>query len=59
MTPKSRPAPWVREELLHPLSISATLAGLAKLLVSVLDVVFLVALTLMKGAAFVLVYTVW
>ena len=34
-------------------------AGLATLLVSVLDVVFLVALTLMTGAAFVMVYTLW
>jgi hypothetical protein len=33
--------------------------GLSNLLVNLLDVVFLVALTLMTGAAFVLVYTVW
>ena len=109
MTQPYRPAPWVREELLSLLSISATLAGLcvtvvalmkalgketdsatiaddmfavcallflastylifwalktskpglATLLVKLLDVVFLVALTLMTGAAFVLVYTVW
>ena len=109
MTPPPKPAPWVREELLHLLSVSATLAGLcvtvvalmntlgqrnstatvvddmfalcallflastylifwalktknpglAKLLVRLLDVVFLVALTVMTGAAFVMVYTVW
>ncbi len=109
MTPPSKPAPWVREELLSLLSISATLAGLcvtvvalmktlgtvstaatiaddmfavcsvlflaetylifwalktqrpglANTLVSVLDVVFLLALTLMTGAAIVMVYTVW
>ena len=28
VTPPHRPAPWMREELLHLLSISATLAGL-------------------------------
>ena len=33
--------------------------ALSNLLVSMLDVVFLVALTLMTGAAFVMVYTVW
>ena len=27
MTPQNRPAPWLREELLHLLSISATLAA--------------------------------
>ncbi len=109
MTKPLRPATWLREDLLHLLSVSATLAGLsvtvvalmktlgrksgsvtiaddmfavcallflancylifwalktsktslANLLVSVLDVVFLVALTLMTGAAFVMVYTVW
>jgi hypothetical protein len=109
MTPHSKPAPWVREELLLLLSASATLAGLcvtvvalmkalgkpsgsatvaddlfavcsllflatiymifwalktkkpclATLLVRTLDVVFLVALTLMTFAAFVMVYTVW
>ncbi len=109
MTEQPKPAPWVREELLHLLSVSATLAGLcvtvvalmkafgghsgsatvvddlfavcallflastylifwalkttkpglANLLVHVLDVVFLVALTLMTCAAFVMVYTVW
>jgi hypothetical protein len=109
MRQQNQPTPWVREELLHLLSISATLAGLcvtvvalmkaigkqadsatiaddmfavcallfltstyliswalktkkpglATVLVKLLDVVFLVALTLMTAAAFVLVYTVW
>ena len=107
-TPQHQPS-WVREELLHLLSVSATLAGLCVtvvalmrtfgkgsdsativddlfavcallfltstylifwalktrkpglgiVLVRVLDVVFLVALTLMSAAAFVMVYTVW
>ena len=108
MTPQPKRAPWLREELLHLLSVSATLAGLcvtvvalmntlgrhgsetmvddlfalcallflastylifwalktsrpglADVLVKLLDAVFLVGLTLMTGAAFVMVYTVW
>ena len=109
MPPNPKPASWLREELLHLLSVSATLAGLSvtvvalmravgksshsatiaddmfalcallflastylifwalktkrpgltTVLVHVLDIVFLVALTLMTGAAFVMVYTVW
>ncbi|MCC6767344.1 MAG: hypothetical protein IT293_22065 [Deltaproteobacteria bacterium] len=101
---------WVREELLHLLSVSGTLAGLAvtvvavmhslgpadavattviddlfavcalifllctygifaalrlqpsrsaRVLVRIIDGVFLVGLTLMTAAAFVMVYTVW
>jgi len=109
MTQPSKPSPWMREELLHLLSVSATLAGLcvtvvalmkavgkqsnsatiaddmfalcsllflactyltfwtlrtrhaslASRLVLLLDAIFLVALTLMTAAAFVMVYTVW
>jgi len=109
MTQSSKQPAWVREELLHLLTVSSTLAGLcvtvvalmkglgkgmaaasvaddlfalcsllflastylifwalktkkphlATALVRLLDVVFLVALTLMTGAAFVMVYTVW
>ena len=109
MPPNLKPVSWLREELLHLLSVSATLAGLsvtvvalmrtvgkqsnsatiaddmfalcallflastylifwalktrrpglAAVLVQVLDVMFLLALTLMTGAAFVMVYTVW
>lgn len=109
MSTPPRTAPWVREELLLLLSVSATLAGLcvtvvalmktlgkasdsatiaddmfavcavlflaatylifwalktrtpglAAALVRLLDVVFLIGLTLMTGAAFVMLYTVW
>ncbi|MCC6847221.1 MAG: hypothetical protein IT294_01880 [Deltaproteobacteria bacterium] len=105
-----RQAVWVRDELLHLLSVSGTLAGLAvtvvavmhsfgsvdaaattaiddlfavcalifllctygifaalrlqpsrfaRLLVRVIDGAFLVGLTLMTAAAFLMVYTVW
>jgi hypothetical protein len=107
--PQPKPAPWLREELLHLLSVSATLAGLcvtvvalmrtigrqsssatiaddmfavcavlflastylifwalktkrpgfANALVRLVDVLFLIGLTVMTGAAFVMVYTVW
>lgn len=100
---------WMREELLHLLSVSGTLAGLSvtmvalmnglrkstkaatvvddlfaicallflgciylifwalrtrkeeveRVLVRIVDMLFLVALTLMTGAAFMMVYTVW
>jgi hypothetical protein len=100
---------WVRDELLHLLSLSGTLAGLcvtvvalmhtlgkstltatiiddlfalcallflvstylifsalrtktprlARVLIMVVDVVFLIALTIMTAAAFMMVYTVW
>lgn len=104
-----RPDLWVREELLHLLSVSGTLAGLsvtvvavmhtigrnaltttivddmfalcallflfctyltfwalrvqraglASLLIKVVDTIFLVGLTLMTTAGFMMVYTVW
>jgi hypothetical protein len=100
---------WVREELLHLLSVSGTLAGLcvtvvalmhtlnattftatimddlfalcallflsctylifsalriqrpqvARLLIKIVDAVFLIGLTLMTAAGFMMVYTVW
>jgi hypothetical protein len=110
MPPTSiRPDTWMREELLHLLSVSGTLAGfcvtvvavvntlgksarattivddvfaicalfflictyltfsalrttraeLARLLTKIVDALFLIALTLMTGAAFLMVYTVW
>ncbi len=107
--PPVRSDTWIREELLHLLSVSGTLAGLcvtavavvntlgksvrattivddlfalcallflactyliftalrikqptvASLLTKVVDVLFLVALTLMTTASFLMVYTVW
>ena len=104
-----RPDLWVREELLHLLSVSGTLAGLcvtvvavmhsigrdaftttivddmfalcallfltctylifwvlriqrpglARLLIEIVDAAFLIGLTLMTAAGFMMVYTVW
>lgn len=103
-----RPEVWVREEMLHLLSLSGTLAGLsvtvvalmhtfdadtattiiddlfalcalvfllctygiftalrlrrsavARILVSAVDALFLVGLTIMTAAGFMMVYTVW
>jgi hypothetical protein len=109
VTPPTKSDLWVREELLHLLSVSGTLAGLsvtvvalmhtlgtptlattiiddlfalcallflsctyfifsalrsqkanvARVLIKVVDTVFLVGLTLMTAAGFMMVYTVW
>ena len=109
MSQENRSDIWVREELLHLLSVSGTLAGLcvtvvalmhtlgttsltttliddcfalcalcflsctyliftalrtqrapvARVLIKIVDAFFLVGLTLMTGAGFMMVYTVW